>query len=114
MPADGQERRYVPGDSGKTRDVAPFAYSNKLVRPGETAEPGTVIDFAVTAYLHEIAHNNLVSKSAVVPNVGAYHNEIIITNCSLGAFMHTGMDCYLLVNDVSIAHHKPADFVIYA
>ena len=110
MPADSQKRRYIPRNSGKSCDVAPLSYGNKLVRSGQTAEPGPVLDFAVTSYLDKIAHNNLVSKYAIVSDVSADHNEIIIANLRLRPGVNARMDCYLFVNDVSIAHHKSADF----
>ncbi len=110
MSADSQKRRYVPCNSCKSGDVGPLAYRNKLVRPGQAAEPCSVFDYTVTSYLNKIAHYNLVSKYAVVSNVSADHNEIIITNCGLCPRVNTRMDCYLLVDYVSVAYNEPSDF----
>jgi hypothetical protein len=114
MSTNSKKRWNIPTNSGKSRYIAPLAYRNKLMRPGQTAEPGTVLYFTVTSYLNEIAHNNLISKYAVVSDVGADHDKVVVSDYGLCPGMHARMDGNLFVKGVSITYQKFAYFVFKA
>jgi hypothetical protein len=61
------------------------------------------------AYVHTVAHNNLIFKYAIVPDMGADHNEVIVPHFRHSVRMHTGVDCHLLAERVSVTYYKPAD-----
>jgi len=111
MSTDSQKRRNIPSNPSQSRHERPLTYGNKLMCPSQTAEPNTGLNLAVTPYLHKVTHDNLIFKYAIVSNVSTDHNEIIVSIFRYCARTNTGMDCYLFVNDVSITHYNPAEFV---
>jgi len=112
MSADSQERRDIPIDPGQTRCIGPLAEGNKLVRCSQTAEPSPGFNLAMPAYLHQVAHNNLVFNNAIVSDVYADHEEILIAYFRHCVRTDTRMDCHLFVDDVSITYYKSSDFDI--
>ncbi|GAI48406.1 unnamed protein product, partial [marine sediment metagenome] len=64
MSTDSQKRWNIPGNPGQSRHERPLTYSNKLMCPSQTAEPGAGLNLAVTTYLHKVTHDNLIFKYA--------------------------------------------------
>jgi len=109
MAADNQKRRNIMIYTRKTGCKAPSANSNKLVQQNHAAQPGAGPNPAMAAYLNIITQNNPVLNHAVVPDMNAYHKQIIAAHLRRFARMHTRMNCHLLANRVVVANDKPAD-----
>jgi hypothetical protein len=73
-----------------------------------SAEPDAGLDFAMTAYLDVVAHDNLVFNQAVVAYMNTNHKEIIIADSGKAVGIHAGVDCDLFANYVSIAYNEAA------
>ena len=80
MAADNQERRHIVINARHPGGVAPFADCNELMQQDHTAEPHARFDFAVAAYLGVVAHHDFVLEHAVMADMHAYHQKIIIAD----------------------------------
>ena len=94
--------------------VTPFADGYKLVHGHEATEPDAGLDVAMSAYLGIVAEDHFVFENAVVPDVHAYHNEIIVAELCKFAGIDARMDRYLLADDVVIADDKASFFGFFA
>jgi hypothetical protein len=94
IAADNNKGRDVMRDAGKTGSIDPFADGHELMNAHHAGKPDAGSEMAVAADLAAIAHDDLVFKDAVVADVSADHDEILIADARPFAFMHTRMNGY--------------------
>jgi hypothetical protein len=72
-------------------------------------KPHARFDFAMAAYLREVTKNSFIFNDAIVTDVDADHNEVIIAHFCAAVEVHTGMDGNLLADSVVVADYKTAE-----
>ena len=109
MAADYDERRNIVIYAGETGGIAPFADGNKLMNQHDAAEPDACFNFAVSADLRAVAENSFVLNDAVVADMNAYHNHIIIADDGFAVRVYARMYGYEFADDIFIADFELAE-----
>jgi hypothetical protein len=66
------------------------------------------------AYLGVIAHHNFVFEYAIVPDMDADHEQVVVSHLRNLVRVHAGMNCHLFPNDVSVPDDQTAELGILA
>jgi hypothetical protein len=112
VAADNQERRNVFVYAGHPGGITPFPYGDKLMKQDHAGKPHARLDFAVTAYLAEVADDDFVPENTVVADMGANHNKVVAPDFSEGVMVHTRVNSDLFANSVIVADYEAAEFRI--
>ena len=99
-------------DAAHAGGVTPFAYSAELVNQNHTAKPYAFFDLDVAADLAVIAHDNFVFKNAVVADMHAYHQQILVAYNGVFIFVHTCVNGDIFPKDIIVSNEQPADFAV--
>jgi hypothetical protein len=75
-------------------------------------KPHACFDFAMAAYLSEVAKNGFIFNDAIVTDVDAYHKQVLITNFCAAVVVHTGVNGGLFADTVVVADYQAAELGI--
>jgi hypothetical protein len=109
VTADNKKRRDILVNAGQPGGIAPPAYSNELMQQDNARQPYACFDFAVAAYLGEVAKDGFIFDDAIVTDVDANHNEVIAAYFGEGIVVHTGVNGDLFADSIVVADYKAAE-----
>ena len=102
------ERRHVVHDARQAADIAMSTHRYELVQPHSTRDRGERLDVDVPGEHRVIRHQNAVAEHAVVPDMGAGHQEVIRADARDALFLGAGsVDRHGLANHVAVADLDP-------
>ena len=100
------ERRHIVQHAAQSADKAVAADRRKVVHGHRAAQRGVVVDVHMPAQQRAVGHDDVVAQLAVVGDVAAGHQEILVAEPRDAVFFFAAaIDRHAFANDVAVADH---------